>query len=218
MTKRFFSIAITFIFSALAVAMMLINTSAEETAKTDMIQIGRGGKITLICGQSENNTINTLQFSLEIKSDGISEVSFEFDDTLGAKIMEYRYHSDEKRLNIYISGTQPLFENTDALRIGRILAADSEGNEINVKADAIENSLKFVCDASLMEKEVASVRSGDANSDGKINISDAGFIAKMIANGHRNELPFYGDYNDDNVVNIRDAANIAMDIAKRIID
>lgn len=217
MTKRLFSIIITIIFSALSIVLMLINTSAAETAKPDIIQIGRVGKITLICDQSAKDNINSIQFSLEIKSDDPSEVSFEFDDMIGAKLTEYRYHADEKRLNIYISGTQPLFENTNSLFIGRIMASDSEGNEISVKAEAIENSLKFVYGTSLTEKDISSIKSGDANNDGKINISDAVFIAKMIANGNRDELPFYGDYNDDNVVNIKDAANIAMDLAKRII-
>lgn len=53
------------------------------------------------------------------------------------------------------------------------------------------------------------VDQGDANGDGIMNIRDAAFIAKMLAQGKADQLPESADYNGDGKVNIRDAAAIA---------
>ena len=56
----------------------------------------------------------------------------------------------------------------------------------------------------------ASSQRGDANSDGKINVRDAAFIASSIALGK--ELNDDADYNEDGKKNIRDAAAIVNDL------
>lgn len=48
---------------------------------------------------------------------------------------------------------------------------------------------------------------GDADSDGKLTVRDAAFIARCLSIG--NGFPSYVDFNGDGVVNIRDAAAIA---------
>ncbi len=50
---------------------------------------------------------------------------------------------------------------------------------------------------------------GDANDDNKLNISDAAFIAKKIAQRKANELPEKADINNDGKVNLRDSVYIA---------
>ena len=50
---------------------------------------------------------------------------------------------------------------------------------------------------------------GDANHDGKVNVSDAAFIASMLALHKSSKLPESADYNMDAKVNIMDAVAIA---------
>ncbi|MGN1481962.1 leucine-rich repeat protein, partial [Porcipelethomonas sp.] len=57
---------------------------------------------------------------------------------------------------------------------------------------------------------------GDANGDGVMNVRDAAFIAKMLAQGKNSELPMTADYNGDGVVNVRDAASIARTLANTL--
>ena len=56
---------------------------------------------------------------------------------------------------------------------------------------------------------------GDANHDGMTTVRDCALIARIIANGRKNELEFYLDYNNDNKIDIRDVAAIARDLAKK---
>jgi hypothetical protein len=55
---------------------------------------------------------------------------------------------------------------------------------------------------------------GDANSDDKLNIRDAAFIARKLAEQKSQDIPELADYNEDNVVDIRDASAIARNLAK----
>ena len=50
---------------------------------------------------------------------------------------------------------------------------------------------------------------GDANADGKLNVRDAAYIAKMLAQGKGSSLHAEADFNGDGKVNVRDAAAIA---------
>ena len=54
---------------------------------------------------------------------------------------------------------------------------------------------------------------GDANGDGKLNVRDAAYIAKMLAQGKSKDLPTNSDFNGDGKVNVRDAAAIAKHLA-----
>ena len=53
----------------------------------------------------------------------------------------------------------------------------------------------------------------DANSDGKLNVRDAAYIAKMIAQRMNSSLSIKADFNGDGKVNVRDAAAIAKFLA-----
>ena len=54
---------------------------------------------------------------------------------------------------------------------------------------------------------------GDANGDGKLDVRDAAYIARMLANGQGDEIPLTADFNGDGQVNVRDAAAIARFLA-----
>lgn len=56
---------------------------------------------------------------------------------------------------------------------------------------------------------------GDANGDGKVNVRDAAYIAKMLATGQGSKLPASADFNGDGKVNVRDAAAIAKYLAQK---
>ena len=58
---------------------------------------------------------------------------------------------------------------------------------------------------------------GDSNEDSKLNIVDAAFIAKRVAQRKTDLLPLCADYNMDGNCDILDAAAIAKDVAKRIL-
>lgn len=61
----------------------------------------------------------------------------------------------------------------------------------------------------------ADYMAGDANSDNVIDIRDAAYIARKVAQRKTSDLPEYSDYNGDNAVDIRDAAAIAKMVAQR---
>ncbi len=50
---------------------------------------------------------------------------------------------------------------------------------------------------------------GDANEDGKVNVRDAAYIAKVLAIRQEYILPIYADFNEDGDMNVRDAAALA---------
>ncbi len=54
---------------------------------------------------------------------------------------------------------------------------------------------------------------GDANGDGKLDVRDAAYIARMLAGGQSDEIPLTADFNGDGQVNVRDAAAIARFLA-----
>lgn len=56
---------------------------------------------------------------------------------------------------------------------------------------------------------------GDADENGKLNVRDAAFIAKALANKEADTLPESADYTEDNKIDVRDAAAIARHLASR---
>ena len=56
---------------------------------------------------------------------------------------------------------------------------------------------------------------GDANSDGKLDVRDAAYIARMLAQRDTEKLPKNADFNEDGQINVRDAAAIARFLAKK---
>ncbi len=99
---------------------------------------------------------------------------------------------DENK-NYYFNGTIYGYENSTAQKY------------------AIKYGYKF---ESLGEAPITHIK-GDANDDGKVTIKDARFIAKLIAQRKKDELPSWSDFNDDGKITIKDARDIARYIANK---
>lgn len=214
MIKQIFKIT----FTALMIVMLLpVFVLAAEAA--DSVKTNSKGKVILISDHAEKDGITTLQFSLNVQTEVDANITMEFDENISAKIMEYRYHKDTNRLNIYISGTEPIFNGSDSLNIGTIKVKDESGYNVDFNITVIEDSLKCVYENAAIDSQLDGspmVLVGDSNQDNKIDIIDAAYIAKKIAQRKVNTLPVENaDYNEDNKVNIVDAADIARDIARR---
>ena len=54
---------------------------------------------------------------------------------------------------------------------------------------------------------------GDANDDGKLDVRDAAYIARMLAQRNADKLPAKADFNGDGKIDVRDAAAIARFLA-----
>lgn len=204
-------------FTALMLVMLLpVYLLAAEAA--DSVKTNNRGKVVLFSDHAEKDGITTLQFSLEVKTDKDADITMEFNNNITAKIMEYRYHDDTNRLNIYISGTEPIFDNSDSLNIGTINAKDNSGKDVEFNITVIKDSLKCVYENEAIDSQLDGppmIIVGDANQDNVLNIRDAAYIAQKLAGGKVKTLLIeYADFNGDNKVNIRDAAAIAIYMAR----
>lgn len=114
-------------------------------------------------------------------------------DLTGGKIMVRFEDKSYRELNI----TENMLGKYDMSKVG---------NQ-SISVNYLNKSTSF--DITVNEKVL-----GDANSDGKLSIRDAAYIAIMLAKKMGSDLPEYADFNKDNEVNIRDAAAIAIYHAK----
>ena len=145
MIKKF----LTGVFTALVFssAMSIITTAAETDNR---VKIDSSGKITLVSDNEAYDEITALQLSLKVNADEDADVSFTFNDEDNINISEYRYNSDTKQLNIYLSGTDPLFED-NLLDIGTVSVKDKSGNDVSFEITAPEESLKYVYNNKLVK-------------------------------------------------------------------
>lgn len=144
--KQFIKCALT----ALTLGVILpLNVAAAEA--TNSIKIDNSGNVTLMSDQAEKDGITAIQLSLKVEADPDADVSFEFNSENNIKVSEYRYHAESSCLNIYLSNSEPLFRDSDLLDIGAVSAKDTAGNSVDVKVDAVENSLKYVYQNILTE-------------------------------------------------------------------
>ena len=214
MKKQFLKITFTALMLVMLLPVYLLAAEAADSVKTNS-----KGKVILISDHAEKDGITTLQFSLEVKAEANANITVEFNDSITAKIIEYRYHDDTNRLNIYISGTEPIFNGTDNLNIGTVKVQNGVGENVDFNLTVIEDSLKCVYENEAIDSQLDGepmILVGDSNQDNKVDILDAAYIAKKVAQRKTNTLPVeYADYNEDNLVNIMDAATIAKDIARR---
>ena len=112
------------------------STENNDTATYDVMIDEVSGKITLISADAVKYGITTLQLSLEVNAD-IADIYCEFDSENNIKVSEqrYNYDDDSHQLNIYMSGTEILFDSNGSLNIGTV--KDKSGNfvtDIDVKS------------------------------------------------------------------------------------
>ena len=88
---------------------------------------------------------------------------------------------------------------------GNIITVTDFSEPVTYKYDTGKGIASFMMIATL---------AGDANLDGKVDVRDCAYIARMLAAGKGNELPDSADFNDDGKTDVRDAAAIARFLAK----
>lgn len=110
----------------------------------DGFRLDQSGTVTLDSSHAAKEGISSCRFSLTVEPESGSHVEFAFAGDL-AEIMEYRYNADEKKLNIYMAGTDPLFPTgTESLAIGKVVVTDGSGNSGKATVSVEEGSLQFV--------------------------------------------------------------------------
>lgn len=129
-----------------------MSTMAAET--NDSVKIDESGYVTLTSDHASKDEINTLRLSLEVSTDVDSDISFEFNPENNAKISEYRFNADSNQLNIYMSGTETLFLDSDTLDLGSIVATDESGNNVAFNVNATTDSLKYVYNNELITPDL----------------------------------------------------------------
>ena len=120
----------------------------------DSFELDTQGKVTLVSSHAAREGISSLQFSLEIKSASADKVEFQFDSNT-AKVSEFRYHEDTGILNIYIAGTEALFDenNPELLTIGRVVVLDTRQNDTPATISVVPDSLYYVYGTELKQAE-----------------------------------------------------------------
>lgn len=137
MKKRFIT--------ALALILLLFvqpSLQASAIGKDTFILDNKGG-VALNSPHGAQEGIASLQFTLSVDAAGAGEVSFKFAG-LAAEVQEYRYHGDSHSLNVYIAGSQPLFQEDEPLAVGQVSVLDGEGNPVEARVSVVEDSLVFV--------------------------------------------------------------------------
>lgn len=103
-------------------------------AAEQKLHVDGEGKVTLTSREAAEDEISTISFSFSIESPGAGDVEFWFAGS-NAKIQDYSYDEKEKKLNIYVAGTEPLIpKGSESLDIGRIVIRDSGGSASGTQA------------------------------------------------------------------------------------
>lgn len=119
----------------------------------DGFRLDQSGTVTLDSSHAAKEGISSCCFSLTVEPENGNHVEFVFAGEL-AEIMEYRYNADERKLNIYMAGTDALFpEGTESLAIGKVVVTDGSGKNGKATVSVDEGSLQFVygSEARIME-------------------------------------------------------------------
>ncbi len=138
--------------AAFLVAMLLPMRAFADTDTAFTLSVDQTGAVALVSPDAAQNKISSVQFSLKLSGGNAAVVDMEFSDSVKntAKIFEARYQSSTATLNVYISGTQPLFaEGVTTLAIGKVAAYDAAGREVAVSASVVDGSIKYVYDGEL---------------------------------------------------------------------
>lgn len=127
------------------IAVLPTPIKAAEINETVTVTETKDGKakVSLTMPDGAKQQISTVKITLLVEPKNTSEgtVTFTFADAIKqkAKVSEYRYSLDTSHLNIYVSGTTPLFEDGKVtIDIGTISAGS------NFKVTVVEDSLTTV--------------------------------------------------------------------------
>lgn len=129
------------IFVILTLAVLLsVPALAADTG--DRVEIGESGEVSVYSDHAGKEGISSIQLALTVEpTEPGTAVAFSFADT-PAKIAEYRYHEETGTLNLYLAGTEFLFDDSGCLRVGTVV--NGEGNPLSASIRVVEDSLKYV--------------------------------------------------------------------------
>lgn len=83
-------------------------------AAEDGIRLDEGGMVTVVSQHAAEDGISSLEFSLWVESANGTRAEFQFEASR-AKILEFRYDEAGKKLNVYVAGTEALFQRASTL-------------------------------------------------------------------------------------------------------
>lgn len=119
----------------------------------DSFRLDSSGLVTLDSFHAEKEGISSMSFSLTVEPEDAAKVEFVFEGS-SAEILEYSYHAEEKKLNIYMAGTAPLFaEGAESLAVGRVVVSNGSGQSVKATVGVVPDSLKYVYGSSLKGME-----------------------------------------------------------------
>lgn len=150
-------------------ALLLLLCPAQVKAESgDSFRLDSSGAVILDSFHAAKEGISSMSFSLTVEPEDAAKVEFVFEG-IGAEILEYRYHADQKKMNIYMAGTSPLFaDGTESLAVGRVVVTDGNGQSGKATVGVEPDSLKYVYGTSLKGMEGVgipeNVRIGEAET------------------------------------------------------
>lgn len=120
-------------------------SAADGDIKIGSILLASTGTVTIQSPQAADEKISSLQLSISVQnlasSNAVVAFAFSSDVTGKAKVYEARYANGT--LNLYVSGTTALFnETTQTLQLGNISITNGSGSKVSAKVEVA--SLKFV--------------------------------------------------------------------------
>lgn len=140
------SILTAFLAFFMLVFLPSLRTQAESQ---DGFMLDGTGAVTLQSQHAAKEEVSSLQFSLTVETEGEAQVEFVFEPN-HARIAEFRYDEAAKKLNIYMAGVDPLFEeNADTLAVGKVVVRNGSGGEAVAKVSVVEDSLQYVYGSEL---------------------------------------------------------------------
>ncbi|MCI8554001.1 MAG: hypothetical protein HFJ80_03545 [Clostridiales bacterium] len=134
------------------IAVLPVQVFAAEKQRIELVPSGNQTEVILHLPQAAAEGTSSLQLSLKITANTAqTNVEFLPSSQLPAKVVESRYHRETETLNIYLAGTQPLFdEQSPALSLGRVTVDTAAADGVAAKVSVIEDSLKLVTGTELV--------------------------------------------------------------------
>ena len=115
-----------------------------EAAGADSVKLDEAGTVTVVSGHAAQDRVCSLQLSLSVDAPEAETIEFQFQGS-SAKVREFRYDREEKKLNLYMAGADPLFgEQEDTLVLGKVVALDRNGVNVAARVSVVADSLQYV--------------------------------------------------------------------------
>lgn len=124
--------------------LLLLPPVRVRAGSDDGFRLDSQGNVILDSTHAAKEGISSLSFSLTVEPEDAAKVDFVFAGC-SAEIVEARYHPEEKKMNIYMAGTDQLFaDGTESLSVGRIVITGGDGKSGQATVGVEPDSLKFV--------------------------------------------------------------------------